>query len=195
MSASVWFEQVDKGLIEEIKKHVKLYNENGELVPVEHVFVRTPEREFKHEDYPCVSIYNLYEKHDKKRYNPEPVVMSVDKITNTAVVEESAVPFNLYYQIDFWSKYQMDMNKMTGSWLQHHFRYFNLPVVDEGGKPRTCFVTPSDMPRKADFLSNGERVFRTIFSYCIRVELDNETRYNVSIATSTSLDISTIQED
>ena len=59
MSANVWFEEVNVGLIKEIQSNVKYKNENGVLVPLSSkaITIRKPEEEFKSEVYPCVSIY------------------------------------------------------------------------------------------------------------------------------------------
>lgn len=61
MSRSIWFEQVNKGLIAEILNTVKVMDSSGALVslPEKSVTVRKPEDEFKVEMFPCVSIYNL----------------------------------------------------------------------------------------------------------------------------------------
>ena len=183
MSANVWFEEVDIGLIEEIKNIVRVRNSKGDLVPLsdDAIIVRKPEEDFKLEVYPCVSIYNTNDEFDAFRHNPEPIQVARDIDNHMITMEDPAVPFKLYYQIDFWSNYQTDMNEMTKSWLAKHFRQFNLPVVDDGGTKRSCNCLMSGKPRKSDLILNNERLFHTIISYCIWVELDGQTRYNVSM--------------
>ena len=136
MSANVWFEEVNKGLINEILKTVRIKNSSEDLVPLqkEAVIVRKPEEDFKLELLPCISIYNLSYKHDSKRYNPEPLKVTEDEQNHLITLEEPAVSFNLDYQLDFWSEYMIDMDVMTGTWLSNHFRQFNLKVIDDGGK-------------------------------------------------------------
>ena len=58
-SESVWFEQVDTALIDYIKGIVKLPDASGVLTPVP-VKVRKPDEDFKIEEYPCITLYNLY---------------------------------------------------------------------------------------------------------------------------------------
>lgn len=58
MSSSVWYEQIDKGLIEFIQSVVVLPNSDGISVPVP-VRVRKADEDLKKEDYPMVTIYNL----------------------------------------------------------------------------------------------------------------------------------------
>lgn len=189
MSANVWFEEVDTGLIKEIKNTVEYKNANGVLVPIENVIVRKPEEDFKIEKFPCVSIYNLDYKFDPMRYDAEPVKVGEDIETKKAIMEESAVAFNLIYQLDFWAEYIDDMNTMTRTWLMKHFRSFNLNVIDDGGTKRSCNCYMSEKPKKSDLVLNKQRLYHTIISYCIWVELDNETRYNEDMIIDNSINL------
>lgn len=182
MSANVWFEEVNIGLINEIKNTVRVRNANGVLVALEddQIIIRKPEEDFKLEVFPCVSIYNLSYGHDPMRYNPSPVIVGEDKEKNALIMEESATPFNLLYQLDFWSRYQTDMDCMTKKWLMKHFRQFNLSVIDDGGTERSCNCLIQGKATKSDLVLGGERLFHTIIKYLIWVELDDETRYNKS---------------
>ena len=182
MSANVWFEEVNTGLLNELRSTVKIKDASGLLVSLkdEAFVVRKPEEDFKVESYPCVSIYNLNYAHDPLRYNPEPVVISRDN--GMVTLEDSAVPFNLFYQIDFWSEYQTDMDCMTRTWLKKHFRQFNLVVVDDGGTERTCNCLMKGSVVKSDLVLNGERLYHSIIKLLIWVELDDEIRYNKPIA-------------
>lgn len=180
MSANVWFEEVNIGLFNEIKNTVKVKDVNGVLVALEDdsIIIRKPEEDFKLEKFPCVSIYNLSYGHDPIRYNPSPVVMGKDNENNLLILEDPATPFNLMYQLDFWSRYQTEMDSMTRTWLIKHFRQFNLKVVDDGGTERTCNCLIQGKVTKSDLVLEGERLFHTIIKYLIWVELDDETRYN-----------------
>lgn len=191
MSASVWFEEVCTGLIQELKKSVRYNNTNGELVTLDDksLMVRKPEEDFKFEKFPCVSVYIVDYKHDPLRYNPEPVVVARDMTNNTATLEETAIPFNLTCQIDFWSRYQVDMDVMTRTWLMKHFRAFNLPVVDSGGTERTCNCFTQGSIVKSDLVLNKERLFHSIIKYQIWVEIDEEMCYNTSMVTSMNYDV------
>ena len=190
MSANVWFEEVNIGLLEEIKNTVRVKNSKGVLKALkdEALLIRKPEEDFKLEVFPCVSIYNLSYKHDPVRYNPSPVIIEEDEKNKVVVMEDSAVPFNLDYQIDFWAKYQEDMDFMTRTWLSKHFRQFNLKVVDDGGVERTCNCLIQGSVAKSDLVLNGERLFHSIIKYQIWVELDDETRYNKPMVIQRSID-------
>lgn len=191
MSASVWFEEVCTGLIQELKKSVRYNNTNGELVTLDDksLMVRKPEEDFKFEKFPCVSVYIVDYKHDPLRYAPEPVVVARDVNNNIATLEETAIPFNLTCQIDFWSRYQVDMDVMTRTWLMKHFREFDLPVVDSGGTERTCDCFTQGSIVKSDLVLNKERLFHSIIKYQIWVEIDEEMCYNTSMVTSMNYDV------
>ena len=190
MSANVWFEEVNIGLLEEIKNTVRIKNSKGVLNALkdEALLIRKPEEDFKLEVFPCVSIYNLSYKHDPVRYNPSPVIIEEDEENKVVVMEDPAVPFNLDYQIDFWAKYQEDMDCMTRTWLSKHFRQFNLKVVDDGDVERTCNCLIQGSVVKSDLVLNGERLFHSIIKYQIWVELDDETRYNKPMVIQRSID-------
>ena len=183
MSANVWFEEVNTGLKQEILNSIKVTNSTGNRVSLseEAVFIRKPEEDFKPEVYPCVSIYNKSYSHDTIRYDPIPVKLGVDKVQKKIEMEEPAVPFKLFYQIDFWSKYQTDMDSMTRTWLIKHFRQFNLSVIDDGGVERSCNCLTKGQVVKSDLVLNNERLFHSIVNLEIWVELDDETRYNIPV--------------
>lgn len=180
MSANVWYEEVERGLKEEILNSVLFLDSKGNRVklPEDSVFVRDPEEDLREEQFPCITITPLFNRFDSKRYNPNPVIMQVDSSNATVTLQDSAVSFNLFYQIDFWSRYKEDINLMTSTWLQNHFRQFNLSVIDDGGNKRSCNVLIQEGMRESNLLRNGKRLFHCMISYVIWVELDNEMNYN-----------------
>ena len=189
MLANVWFDEVDAGLMQEIKETVRIKDQNDVLVELDDnaIFVRKPEEDFKLEVFPCVSIYNLSYKFDQKRYSSEPVKVAEYPEEKVAVYEDHAVPFNLTYQIDFWARYQEDMNYMTKTWLTKHFRQFNLDVLDESGVARSCNCSMQGRVTKSDLVLYGERLFHSVIKLQIWVELDNETRYNKPMVTNVGI--------
>lgn len=190
--SSIWKEEVDKGLIEEIFNTIKVKNSMGVLVPLEskekQVLIRKPEEDFKPEKYPCISIYNTDDKFSPERYNPSKIKRKYSN--NSCELVNSAVPFDLSYQIDFWSRYQSDMNDMTREWLKHHFRQFNLLVKDDGGEEVYINCLQKGSVKKSDLMSGGKRLFHSIISYVMWVEIKDETPYNVNVATKVNIDVS-----
>ena len=175
-SESVWFEQVDTALINYIKGIVKLPNSNGVLTPVP-VKIRKPDEDFKIEEYPCITLYNLYSVRDEERYFPDTVVVERDVDNHRLIEEKSAIPYSLFYQIDFWSRQQSQMNDMTRMWLGHHpDKSFNLPVKDLSGNNRDSFVLMTDDLKKSDFLTDTKRTFHSVLTYKVWVEIDERIR-------------------
>lgn len=189
MSANVWSEEVERGLKQEILNTVFYLTDTGIKAPLteDMVFVRDPEEDLREEQIPCVTITPLYNRFDARRYNPNPVIMSRNDEENLLTMQDSAVPFNLFYQIDFWSRYKEDINLMTSTWLRKHFRQFNLKVVDDGGTERSSNVIVNESIRESDLLKNQKRLFHSIISYVIWVELDDEVGYNVHMVAERNL--------
>lgn len=189
MSANVWSEEVERGLKQEILNTVFYLTDTGIKAPLteDMVFVRDPEEDLREEQIPCVTITPLYNRFDARRYNPNPVIMSRNDEENLLTMQDSAVPFNLFYQIDFWSRYKEDINLMTSTWLRKHFRQFNLKVVDDGGTERSSNAIMNESLRESDLLKNQKRLFHSIISYVIWVELDDEVGYNVHMVAGRNL--------
>ena len=175
-SESVWFEQVDTALIQYISGIVQLPNTHGVPTPVP-VKVRKPDEDFKIEEYPCITLYNLYSVRDEVRYFPDMVVVERDTERGKLIEERGAIPYNLYYQFDFWARKQSEMNEMTRMWLGHHpDRCFNLPVKDISGQDRSSFVLMVDDLKKSDFLAGTQRTFHSVLTYRVWVEIDERIR-------------------
>ena len=191
MSATIWNEEVYTGLKNEVMKYVKKRTSTGVVnLNDKEVLIRKPEEEFKPESYPCVSLYITNQDHNKVRYNKDPKMVSLDKENSVAVMQDSPVPFDMTVNIDFWSKSQTDMDLMTKDWLSRHFRQFNLPVMDSGGNERTCNCLRKGGIVKADLVKNAQRLYHSIISYTIWVEIDEEVRYNANVATKINIEVS-----
>ena len=175
MNGTVWYDQIDLGLINYIKSLLLLEDYEGELVPVP-VRVRKADEDFKKEDYPMVTIYNLnISRRDEVRYYPFRVPRDLDIDRGKVNMERPAVPYSLMYQIDLWSTLQSDMNKMSALWEFEIGRDFNLPVQDSGGTLRYAHcLQKGDSFKKIDKLNDGNRVYCTSFTYRIWAEIDEE---------------------
>lgn len=175
MNSTVWYDQIDLGLINYIKSLILLEDYEGELIPVP-VRVRKADEDFKKEDYPMVTIYNLnISRRDEVRYYPFRVPRDLDIDRGKVNMERPAVPYSLMYQIDLWSTLQSDMNKMSALWEFEIGRDFNLPVQDSGGTLRYAHcLQKGDSFKKIDKLNDGNRVYCTSFTYRIWAEIDEE---------------------
>lgn len=181
MSSSVWFEEVNIGFLNELKNSIRIRDELRNLVqlPDNAFVVRKPEEDFKIETFPCVSIYPLSYKHTPIRYFPYPVQTGYNIDKGSIGLEDHAISFDLSYQVDFWSRYQEDLDYMTRTWLSGHFRQFNLKVTDDGGNERTCNVIADGSIFRSDLVQAEQRIFHAILKYTIWVEIDEENGYNV----------------
>ena len=192
MSANVWFEEVNTGLVEEIYNTVRQIDVRGNSIPLEkgvQIVVRKPEEDLKFEKYPCISIYNRSESFDPLRYDPNQVVISRDYKNHQVQVEDPHISFKLSYQIDFWARYQTDMDYITRTWREKHFRQFNLNVTDDGGNDRTVNCMMKGDIMRADLVDGKERLFHSIANLEIWVELDSETRYNKPMVDDLSINV------
>lgn len=188
--STIWYESVDEGFVKEVLNSVKYINrDTGEPVsiPEDNIILVKPEEDFKEEVYPSVHITHLFDSHDKNRYNPNQLVVGRNYETNMAQMKDSPVPFSLFYQLDFYAKYQTDLNTMTSSWLKKHFRQFNLKVVDSDEDEITINVMVNENMKSLDFLEGYERIYRKTISYRIWVELDDEIIYNVPMVKDVSV--------
>ena len=179
MSESVWFEQVDSALMKLLSSTIRV---DGKPVKV---VIRKPDEDFSEEDYPLISIYNLYDRFSKTRYSPEPVVAYRNTESHFLISEESALPFDLFYQIDFWANMQSDMNQMTKLWKSHSKSWFNLEVLDEANNFRSCLVISRNDFNKQDLLKEGKRLFHSFGTYKIQVEIDEKVQSVAPMVTNT----------
>lgn len=171
LKGSVWNEQVDIGLLNLIKKVVKYTDENGDKVTPS-VLVRNPEGEFQIKTFPSVSIFNYNQVFAKNRHNEQtlpPRKYSEDG--KSIILEKPALPYDLFYQVDFWSEYQTDINDMTRTWLANVEPRTTLEVVDTEGNTRHCVMYLVDMAN-VDEKEGNVNIFRRAYSYRIWVELD-----------------------
>lgn len=180
-SESVWFEQVDTALKAKIQSVIHIGDN-----PVK-VIIRKPDDDFNDEEYPVVSIYNLYDRFSRTRYDPEPRIVYREIEDNTLITEKSALPYDLFYQIDFWATLQSDMNSMTKQWKAFADFWFNLSVQDESGNPRSCFVLSRNDFNKSDLMQNGRRLFHSFGTYRVSVELDEKVQDTVPMVTHTPI--------
>lgn len=186
MSANVWYKEVEQGLVNEILNTTKYVSDTGNIIPVtsKMVFVRNPDEDLREEIFPCITLSHLYNKFNPYRSsNSGSIVIDRDSQINKAIVQHEAVPFDLVYQIDFWAKFREDMNAMTSSWLINHFKQFNLEVTDDGGNVRSSNAFIYESLKEVNLIKNQKKLYHSIISYVIWVELDDEMSYNTDMVT------------
>lgn len=191
MNGSVWNAELCQAFLAELKKSVRIVR-NGNLIelPGDTSFiVRKPEEEFKTEVLPCVSIYVKDAEYDPVRHFPFKVPVRKDpEHPNFYVIEDTAVPFNLSCQVDFWSRYQTDMDTMTRTWLLRHFKNFGLPAVDNAGNSRDLNVIAVGSLVTSDLMRGKETLYHKILNYLTWVDIDSDTTYNEGIVQTVQIE-------
>lgn len=169
MSDTIWFEQVDSALIDFIRNGVHIGD-----IPVK-CKMRKPDEDFKREEYPLISISNIfYTRDDFRRHYNGFIPVKKDAVNKVLTVEEAGIPYNLFYQIDFWALQFTQMNSMTHQWIAYTNggRDFNLPVETVDGVCTTRYAMCTDSLRRVDFLNGTDRALHTTTTYRIYVEID-----------------------
>lgn len=173
---SVWFEEISTGLLDEIRRTVR--DDKGKPLSDKALTVRKPEEDFKFETFPCITISNRNYQFNYLRHYPHPIPVMKEGVM---YLENHVVPFDLEYQIDFWSRYQTDMDAMTRTWLVKHFKQFNIPVIDDKGNKRDCNAMTDGRVLRYDLVLDEKRLFHSVLNLNIWVEIDDDTVYNTNI--------------
>lgn len=170
MSSSVWYEEVDTAFLHFIQDKL------GASIEGFTAKVRKPEEDFKVEEYPSVTIYPLYESfnHYRRDPNDNKVIVSKNAETNSMEVRSQPKPYELFYQVDFWTELKSHMNTLTRLWEGQVPRYFNLPCKDTEGNETSVLVFTQEELKHNDFLNGTKRIFHSFKSYRVSVYL-NET--------------------
>lgn len=181
MSNSVWYGEVDLALVKLLKKIF------GETVQI--YFNSNRDLNNKKIFYPYIKITHLGEKFAFDRYDPNRQIVSVDTENNTSIVEDSAIPYNLSYQIDVISDSNKSNNSNTLKWASNVRAFSTLKVIDNGGVERSCFMSCQQPINLEETVSDDKVIFRHIIRATIRVEVDESTPEVVKIASKIGLNI------
>lgn len=166
MNTTVWYEQVDIGLI-------NLINEAfNSRVPIRF----RSEDDFVELSYPCILITHLWESFDRYRYDDRLVNIGLDE-NNNVVREKSAKPYTLNYQVELLTTSITDMNELTVIWNDTFIDFNNLDVEDVSGNKRNCFMKLKNKTSSSEGSSDENRIFKRIYTYEIKVEIDTGIKY------------------
>ena len=178
-SETVWFEEVDRGLLN-LLKEIQIPIE-GVLSPV-NVEINKSDEDFKVDVYPSISIYASTYSFDKSRESTlKEEVTEIDKATNTGKLEEAPKPFKFTYKITLWSKLQSQMNYMSRMLNVKIGHFHNLKVNDASGNSTTVFMELKNPIFKVDFLSGNVRTFQQVYNYDVWVNIDEHIQIDVPI--------------
>lgn len=175
MSNTVWYEQVDIALIKLIHKVF------GEDMKVRF----RGEDDFTDNSLPYVAIQHLGETFDLFRYDSNPVRLRDEE--GYTVLEESAKPYTLHYQLTLTTDKITQMNYMSMLWNNEVTDYYNLDVVDMGGTTRSCYMRLEGRPIQQSEGLNEDRMFSSTYSYKIWVEIDESKSYTKPLVTTVEI--------
>lgn len=168
--ASVWKDEINRALMVYTQKAVVL-ERNGSLykVPVQ---MRKPDETIKLETYPCITWYNLMDLSNTDRTDNVEYTY-VNKETKEAINYYLPMPFDMYYQIDFWGKTWTDVDNMSKKWLQSlppysRGKFFNLPVRNSIGNLTSVLCIQKDILRRRDTLTQGDKDIHSTITYSIQ---------------------------
>lgn len=181
MSNSVWYGEVDLALVKLLKKIF------GESIQV--YFNSNRDLNDKKIVYPYIKITHLGEKFAFDRYDPNRQLVSIDTDRMTAVIEDSALPYNLEYQIDLISDTNKGNNSNTLKWISNVRPFSTLKVIDNGGIERSCFMSCKQPVNLQETTKDDKVIFRHIIRATIRVEVDESTPEEVKMATNINVKI------
>lgn len=173
---SVWLDEVDQALYDLVTSNIKYNGEDKDLL----VTIRNPQGEYVVEQFPCITISNIGERFAHERYYETGVVLRRDIDRARAVVQKSALPYNLSYRIEIWTDFQQDMNDLTRQWNSKIDPHFPLEVKDSSGTTRYSTVDLVNTVVLSEDVSEGAgrkhfetaTILRRIYEYEIWVELD-----------------------
>ncbi len=163
---SIWSEEIAAGLVEQVPKLIKVENESGKLVSVP-CFPRKPEGEFTPETFPAIVFGEYDMRLDKARMDGILRVLGArDELTKAVEIFEPEIPVALYYQFDFFARWQADMTLMLKQWCARFLRptYLNLYDPDLGVHRDVGFTHLGDMA-VMDSDEGESRFFRRTLSY------------------------------
>lgn len=173
---SVWLKEVDTALVTLINNTITVPDELGVPQKVD-VVVRDPEKEAKLTNFPCVSIYNYNQLKSKDRIDTQTKIQMKyeDSEKKSILVDKVAKPYYLFYQIDFYAKYQTDIDEMTRQWLGLIDQHYLLEVRDTKNNKRQCVMDELEYR-----YSNARKsIFQRTYNYKIWVELDESVPKSV----------------
>ena len=113
--------------------------------------------------------------------------MSTNPSKKEATLSKSAKPYNLSYQLEIISNKQGESNDLTRLWNFEVIDKYNLDVLDKSGNPRNCFMTRTVATTITEGDQYDDKIFRNIYKYKIRVELDEQITYTVPMVTNVNL--------
>lgn len=187
-SHTVWYEEVDRGLVKLLKSifkdvPIKFYRDRkDDLDPSTNPYTRP--------SYPYIRIIHLSEQFDKERYNRNYApVLGKDLASKKVTIGVPSKPYILNYQIEIITDKMSDKNRLTMLWNSYFIDVNSLEVLDMSGEPRKCPMIKSVNTTLEQKSQKDSIIFRSIFKYKIKVEIDEPITRTEPMVTSVKLEI------
>ena len=185
-SETIWKAEVEQGLVAMIQGLFQFKDINDVLQPVKG-YVRDPAEVLKTEIFPCITIYNTFDRENiyRREYERDMKIVGKDYDTKKVFMEKPPAPYDAFYQVDFWTLSNRQMNDLTLMWLDMCGRFFNLDCKDASDNLRNIYCGQVGHLKKADYIQqeNNVRVFHSIIDYRIWVEIYERKLYDVPMVT------------
>lgn len=169
--ASVWKDEINRALMVYTQKAVVL-DRNGSpyKVPVQ---MRKPDETLKLEMHILVLLGIILWTCQTPTRTDNVEYTYVNKETKEAINYYLPIPFDMYYQIDFWGKTWTDVDNMSKKWLQSlppysRGKFFNLPVRNSIGNLTSVLCIQKDILRRRDTLTQGDKGIHSTITYSIQ---------------------------
>ena len=112
----MWKPDIELGLIGFIEKYINVKAK-----------VRYPDEKLKVEEFPLITICSLFDRENiyRRVYSPfTPYIINKDPKTIT--LSKQPQPIDIFYQIDFWTLSNRQINEITAKWFNTCLRFFNI---------------------------------------------------------------------
>ena len=138
-----------------------------------------PDKDFEDMEFPSISFRDYDQKaaKDRQRYEEYTTVADDNETFDT---QKSNVVYNLYYEINFYSKSKMQMNDMIAQWVAKTPRHFLLEVVNSDGDTELVPVLFNDYEQR-DFNSKEKRYYIRTYYYILNGYIEDQSPETHSI--------------
>ena len=162
-SNTVWNKEIYAGF-----KHIlqKLYGETFNII------IRKPDEDFKIEEFPCAVLQIPYYLFSIDRWSKIDEYIAGVK-GNYAIVDKTPLPFDIYLQMDFYTKSLEDMDILQIKWHSFFRRDLYLKVLTRGGEKSEVLVLPEiGGTKRMDEVYGKDRLFRLIQNFRVFGRID-----------------------
>lgn len=162
-SDTIWNKEIYNGFKQLLQK---IYGEKFNVV------ICKPDEDFKIEEFPCAVLQIPTYKFSIDRWSKIDRYVAGRDENNNYVIDSTPLPFDVYLQMDFYTKFQDDIDTLQIKWLSKFGRDLMLEVETRGGKPSSVLVLPEGGAKRLDEVTGKERLFRLVQNFRVFARID-----------------------